>query len=1150
MNLNPHYFLLMRYVIIFFIIIKGTFAKGQFIKYDFDTYNTKDGLSQNNILTIAQDKKGFMWFGTEDGLNRFDGHEFKIFKHQENNPNSIISNSINALLVDDDSSIWIGTNNGLCRYFPDTEFIQHFPIDYTDVNKLNGGHITSITKDDLGKIWITYIGSGIDIIIPNEEEIFHYTVHRDDEYKLNNDLITCLQFMPDGYKIIGTFDGMQVIDNKGVVLSNFEAAVKYPWINLLNGSIQAIHYDEKENQIWIGTETDGLYQIEIQNNTLRNFNRENSELETNQILSIVEDSKGNIWVGSDALYQYTKETNKLVWYTQHGMFIRNHTKAIYEDKNNNLWIGTSRLGILKYNPTDTKIFHYHSNQGAGCIKSDEILSFNEDDNGNIWVGTGGAGLNLMKKNNKGFEQPPLNSKFFSQTIKCIYKDKEGYFWMGTWDGGMIKYHPIDQTLEQYHPNNHNFKSRHVWSITGDKHGDLWLGTLRDGLIKFSPKTKKSISYTYIPNDTTALLNNDVLALFIDSREILWVGTANGISVLLPGSDKFKNRLKFKNNQNNVLPNIVILTIFEDKNGKIWLGTNGGGIVILDVKDNQILVERILKETDGLPSNNITAIQSDEYNNLWISSLNGLVKINPNDFSVLETSQIASLQGTEFLAESKFKSSDGQMYFGGVNGFHKFHPDSLNINSKNIDVTFTSFKIFNEELIPNIIYGSRKILKKSITDAKEIILSNEDYSFTINFAPLLYSGQNSLRYAYYLENLDKDWQYTTADRRFLHYTNLSPGEYNLKVKASFDGKNWPEEATSLRIIISPPWWSTMWFKFVVFLIIASTFYSFFHIRVKFLKNQSRKLEGLVTLRTVELKNSNKEILSLLEEVANQKNNIENKNHELQEMNEELGAQRDSLELKGIELEKAQHKLKEVNTSLEVLVEKRTKILNDTLHELETFLYRASHDLQGPISTMKGLISLSYLENEAGITDKKYTDLYKAAVLKLEQALKNLMQKHTIQKANVSYEIFCKTSLTQYINELCTELSCFRKENFDLVVEEDLIFKSDRTLLSIIIINLLENSFLYSKKSPNPKVKMCFYQHEDYIKITLTDHGVGIKKDIKNKIFTMFFRGSELSTGSGLGLYLVKIAIDKLEGTIDLESEEEKYSKFSIQLPKIV
>ncbi|AHM58475.1 histidine kinase [Flammeovirgaceae bacterium 311] len=1090
------------------------------------------------VFDIAQDKQGFLWFGTEDGLNRFDGHEFRVFRHNEKDPSSIVSNTIRTLYTDENNSLWIGTDKGVCRYFPETEYIEHFPIDFSDETKLNGTYVSAIKKHPDGSLWISYIGSGIDVIQPGKKNIFHYTIHRNDEYKLTNDMVSAIQFLADGSTVVGTYGGIEFIDRNGIVMSEKEALQKYPWKNDIKGSIRVLYLSERK-KLWIGTEVGGLYLVDLEAGTSFNFDHTNSELTSNDILSITEDSRGNIWVGSDAIYIFDQQQQKPVWYNANGMYLKSHTTAIFEDKEQNLWMGTSRLGIRKFNHLDTQLRHYHSNQGESSIKSDEVLSFNQDDAGTIWVGTGGAGLHKMFKNQKGFEVPEVNARLNSQVIKTIHKDNEGYFWMGGWDAGLIKFHPEKQTLEQYHPKNGRLPSRHIWDIAGDQQGNLWLGTLRDGLCRFSPQTGAYKYFKYIPGDTTALVNDDVQAIHVDKRGLLWVATSNGLSILKPGSEKFSNSLKFKSDTKNTLSNSVLQCIYEDPEGRIWLGTKGGGITIVNLINNKLVVEKKVKENEGLPNNTVNAIQADANNNVWVSTTAGIVRINPANFEKFSFTPVLNLQGTEFLANSSFRTSEGLMLFGSPNGFHTFHPDSLDLTPKNVEVQFTALQIINDNITPSSLYNGRRILDKSITETNKLNLSYEDYSFTIHFAPVTYNQQKTISYAYLMENLDKDWQYTTAERRFVHYTNLAPGKYELKVKASYDGIHWPEEAKTLSINIAAPWWETPWFRTGLLVLIATGLYSLYKIRISFFKQQQRKLEGLVSLRTAELKKSNNEIHALLQEVAEQKQSIENQNEELQEINEELSSQRDTLE-------NTQFKLREINTSLELLVDKRTQSLNSTVHELETFLYRASHDLRGPISSMLGLLMVSRMEGKDALQETTYAELLNKAVLKLERTLQKLLQKYTIQKDSVSLEIFSKSSLTDLLDEVIEDIRAFRKEDFSVTIEDGLLFETDRKLIFILLLSLLENAFLYSERSNNTKVSLDVKQCENNVLITVTDYGLGIKQELKDKIFTMFFRGSVHSNGNGLGLYLVKCALEKLNGTVMLESEDGQYSRFTINL----
>lgn len=1119
----------------------------QILQYDYDEYNTRHGLSQNEVLSIAQDKRGFMWFGTENGLNRFDGHEFKVYRHRQGDPASIVGNSIQSLLANDDGSIWIGTSNGLCRFYPETDFVEHFPVDFTDETRLNGAFVSSVKKKADGSIWISYIGSGVDIIRQGNDTIFHYTIHRDDAYQLRNDMVSSIQFMPDGYTFFGTYSGLELLDKDGKVLSKKEIGEKYPWVENIAGVIKSLLLSGDGSTLWIGTEVNGLYQVNLLTDEVQNFTPANSELESKDILGITEDSKGNIWVGSDAIYKYHKKRKALLWYNEFGMFVKNHTHVIFEDKEQNIWMGTSRLGVRKFNQRDSRVYHFHSNQGDRSILSDEILSFNQDENRHIWIGAGGAGLYKMRDNLSGFDPSPVNKQLSAPTIKCIYKDKEGYFWLGTWDGGMMKYHPVKHSLKAYNPQQGNFKSRHVWDIKGDSKGNLWLGTLRDGLCYFSPESGDYTYYKNVSGDPTSLINDDVISLLVDSRDILWAGTGNGISVRFPGDEKFQNLLEFQHMGQYNLSSNVIQCIYEDPEGKVWLGTKGGGIVVLQVREDRVLVERVIKESDGLAGTIITSIQEDDNGRLWVSTNKGFVNISYKDFSITDISHIAGLQKTDILAQAGFRAGDGSLFFGSSTGFITFHPDSLDLNPKIPEVWFTSLKIINEDIFPNNPFKGRNILKKSITEVEEIRLSHEDYAFTIGFSTLTYNRQHNIRYAYMLENLDKEWQYTTAEKRFVHYTNLEPGEYLLRVRASYDGEHWTKEAKSLRLVITPPWWETLWFRVVICIVALTLVYSIYQGRIRFLKSQGTKLEGLVALRTTELNRSNKEIQSLLEEVASQHRKIESKNLELLQINEELEAQRDTMEVKSRELEKAQAKLQDINVRLEQLVDKRTEKLNDTLHELESFLYRASHDLRGPISSMLGLLSLARMEQKPVLADDTYNRLFSKAVAQLEKSLKKLLQKHTIQKATVDCQILDYEALNELVNKVTQDISVFRKEDFKIDIPPGIRLETDRNLLYIMLFSLLDNAFFFTEQTCHKQVVLKMTQEADQILIVVSDSGVGIRKDLQGHIFNMFYRGSELSTGNGLGLYLVNCVLEKLGGTILLETEEGKFTRFTVSLP---
>jgi ligand-binding sensor domain-containing protein/signal transduction histidine kinase len=1116
----------------------------QLTNLNLEHFNTANGLSQNLVYSMAQDKQGFIWFGTDEGLNRFDGFEFKKFRHVPGDTNSLVDNSVHALLADTKGILWIGTNRGISQYNPTTEAFKNLPIDYYDITKLNGNSVNALREDSGGKIWITYLGSGVDVIIPGEKVILHYTVHREenDPYRIKDDYVTAIEFLKNGEVILGTRTGLIFLNKDRTVMSDKVVENKFPWATKIDASVKIIKSADRGNELWFGTETSGVVRVDLLTNEIQIFNTHNSTmLFNNNVPALLEDSRNNVWIGGEAIYLFNRSKGTLIPYNEFGIpdyvETKNPILSAFEDRDHNIWFGTFRIGALKFNPKSARLLHYHSKNGDHSIGNDQILSFAEDDNRNIWVGTDGGGLYQLSNDLYTFTIAPQNNRFSSQVIKCIYRDKAGDFWMGTWDGGMMQYNPQKGALQVYNPEKGNFPSHHVWDIQPDGAGNLWIASLRDGLYHFSPQTKKFTNYKNDPTDSSSLVNNDVLAIFPDSQNTLWVGTSNGLSVLYPGAEKFVNR-HGQGNLNNAL------CFFEDAKKRIWIGTNGGGIIIVN---HDLTVVKVLAEKDGLTSTTICSIIPDEKNRVWVSTYNGLMTIDINNFVVTPIPPALGTLGKEFIARSGLKTSNGKMLFGGVDGFNMFHPDSLLLAQVIPDVVFTSLQIQSAEILPGIKYNDRIILEKSIAQTKNLILNYSDNSFTLSFSPLVYNWQNNIQFTYKLENFDPDWQFSTSDKRFVHYTSLDPGTYKLHIKASFDGKTWPSASQVMTITVTPPWWGTFFFRFLVGVTIMGVLYGAYKARVRLLKMRQLKLERVVTERTRELRESNREIRKLLDAVAEQKKQIEEKNSKLVQANDAVVNQRDDLEIKSSELMKAQQRLMEINTNLETLVEKRTQKLSNTLRELETFLYRASHDLRGPISSMLGILNVSELEKDTEQVRKTYSELFRKSVLQLDRALQKLLLKHTLERKKLVNEIFTKPDLEIFVWEVSGEIPSIRASDLKIDIEESFKLSIDRLILKTLLVNLLENAFFYSIQSTNKAVVLKATTWDDKHVISVTDHGPGIDQNLREKIFEMFFRGHEFSTGNGLGLYMVRSALEKVNGQIELDSEVGSYSTFRVLLP---
>jgi ligand-binding sensor domain-containing protein/signal transduction histidine kinase len=1151
-----------RFVFVLFAVVSASFpVKSQHLNLRLDQYNTDNGLSQNEVFDIVQDHQGFMWFATDEGLNRFDGHDFKIFRYEENNPHSVIGNSIQALEVDRHGTLWIGTTHGLSRYYPKTEVMEQLPFDFNVASLPNGTSVTDLIIHDDGSVWISYLGDGVDVYLPEKNEFRHYTGNDNHIYKIRSDYITALMFMPNGEKLFGSREGILAIDVNGIPMTEEETLANYPWKNKIDNSITCFRLSRDKQKLWIGTEVQGFYSVDLTTNDVQNYTTSNSALSfNNNVPALFEDTEGNLWIGGEAIHLLDQRTNTILPYSEQGYQRKATTKnpilSIYEDREKNIWFGSFRLGVLKYNPAHSQVEHYHSRLSENGLDNDQVLSFSDDDKKNIWIGTDGGGLYRLNPATYRLDHVVINKKISTQVIKCIYTDPKGVLWMGTWDNGLMRYVPSTDDLKEYKPGNKNFGSHHVWAIKPDAKGNLWLGTLRDGLCYFDLTNNTFKYFKNDPADSSSLVNDDVMCLMYDSEGSLWVGTSNGVSILKQGTSEFVNITAER------LPtlNMNILTLFEDKQKRIWLGTNGGGLVIMDRSFN---VLKVLNEKDGLKSSTICSLQPDDHDNLWVSTYNGLFRINTNDLGVYEIPQFIGLQSTEFIPCSYYKTKTGNLLFGGVNGFNFFHPDSLSFGRTEVNVVFTSLKISNSEVVPDSVYDGRKILSESIALAKEVNLGYEQYSFTLEFSPLLYTWQRNLHYAYMLEDLDKEWQLLATDLRTIHYTSLPPGDYTLKVKASFDGQTWLNNVSTLAIHIDPPWWGTWGFRIAAVALFIMGLITSYKLRVRYLTSRQRRLQELVGVRTAELEQTNydllqkntqinqqnEEIQKLLSELAQQKDDIENKNHELSLINEQLSVQRDVLSLRGVELEKARERLQEINNNLEHLINRRTQKLNHTLRELETFLYRASHDLRGPISSMLGLLRVAALENSQHPIGAQHIEFFEKTILKLERTLKKLTQKHTIQKSKIVSERINKHAVTGLIDHITRNTEYFRPEDFELYVPDDFRFDTDVSMLNIILTNLLENAFFFTERSNNKKVMIHLTRENGSAIIRVKDNGPGIRHEIRDKIFTMFFRGHESATGNGLGLYLVRDALQKINGTITVETEEGLYSMFIVTLEEL-
>jgi ligand-binding sensor domain-containing protein/signal transduction histidine kinase len=798
---------------------------------NFNQITVTDGLSQNSVNYIMEDRFGFMWFGTQDGLNRFDGYDFKTYRHQPGNPNTLSHNFVWCMYEDKDGIIWIGTfGGGVSRLDPAIDIFTHFKNAEGDKNSLSDNRVTSIVEYPEGTLWIG-TDDGINKLDKKTGKIKRYLTRGSDNgskkilnrisfinalpgdelWMISDSGLTSLDTKSEEIKFYSSapfdeklsLEGVLGITNEnnallvscriGVVKIDFDSRtsslVLYNKSSGENSLTYFFAYPDKGDHYWISTDK-GLLLFDKHSGISSLYESSSTNLKGithNNIISIYRNKAGVIWIGTRnglnrvdrvkddfGLIKYDANSNNTLASINIGAFI--------EDRKGRLWIG-SQEGMTLYEPEREKFTIYtHIPGNPSSLSSDYLLSMLEDSKGNIWIGTRNGGLNkvLIPENGE-----PENVKFENYSnggpasIHSIYEDKEGKLWIGSAAGGLYNFDPASRKFEEYPYNLDGSGPSHpyIYCIEEDSEGNFWLGTANGGLNLFDRKTKR---FCYIRN-----LEDDPKSLSAD----------------------------------------MVLSIFEDKEGYLWVGTSGR-LNRLEARIEDNMFEKFTSgelqpeftsfgTQEGLPNEVIYGILDDEQGNLWMSTNKGIAKFDPRSEKVLKVyDALDGLQNDEFNQNCYFKNSTGKMYFGGIEGLNVFYPDSIKGNLTQPPVVITNFSLFNESVPVND--KENFSLEKNVRYLDEIDLDYDHGVISFEYASLNFTNPEKNEYAYKMEGFDNDWIYA-GDRRQVTYTNLDPGTYTFRVKASNNDGVWNEEGASVILNIPPPPWMS-WYAYLAYAIL--------------------------------------------------------------------------------------------------------------------------------------------------------------------------------------------------------------------------------------------------------------------------------------------------------------------------------------------
>jgi len=856
----------------------------------FENISREDGLSQGSVFAILQDSDGFMWIGTAEGLNMYDGYKFTIYKPDLFDSTTISDSWITTLFEDNEGFIWIGTFGGGLNYFnKGTNKFFHFKNNPQNTNSISDNVINSIVQDSTNLLWIG-TDKGINILNKQSLHFDRINDNIEDEIFLSDDAINEI-YIDRNYNIwvCTNYGGLNLFnrkENKFVFFLSDESQIN----SISSNTVWMMDEDKNEDSVYYIATYNGLNKFNFKELIFTSILNTSIKVVTGnekRIRTVLVDNKNNIWEGSLDAGLDLFNTNEKKFYHYHQNLNSQNTVSNDQilcsilDASGLIWIGTRGGGIDKI-ITNNFYRYTHVEEYDNSLSDNVVWAIFEDEK-DVWIGTGN-GLDRFQIESREFKHyafdPNNPNSINDNTIYALHKVGT-YLWIGTSNGGLNRLNTKTNEVKHYLPNPKNQNSLpHIYirTITSDNKGNIWIGTRGGGICKFNPENENFTIYQHDEANQNSLSHNRINSIFIDSKENVWIGTSGGgLNKFDPITEKFEN---FTFNIKNLkgLSDTYVLSITESNDGTLWFGTYNGGLNKYNPETNTFIH---YTEKDGLPNNIIYGILEDDQGFLWISTNGGLSKFDPKNITFKNFGISDGVQGLEFNTGACFKGKSGYFYFGGTDGLTTFIPRNINSDNYEAPIHITDFKIDNNYIKPS----KKVVLQKPIYQTDTIELSYNTKNFTIEFSALDYKSTNNILYRYILEEYDEDWT-MGGNINFVKYTNVPPGRYMFKVMGTNSDGIWNDKFDQLFINIKPPFYKTIFFYILLGIVIILLFVLFVYIRERNLIYAKKVLEEKVLQRTIEISQQKEEIEAQSDEIQQQRDFVTKQKDEIEAQKQEI------------------------------------------------------------------------------------------------------------------------------------------------------------------------------------------------------------------------------------------------------------------------